>query len=272
MKKIFVVFLSFLVLFLSGCTTKEPEINDGDVFLPQTVEWTYNNGNARRITKYTYDEYGNITSENVYNVSYFLFIPFKHHLIDERLTHTYDGNNRIIQTVTVRDYYEPPLSITGDGDSHSELGKKFIYNEQGLLVEEGYYSLESDSGYSTEYMYEYDENGNRIKKSHHSGASPILYTYDGQNRLIKEENTQYHRTIKEYFYDSEGKLEKTAFTSMDAGSIGKNEPERVSGISETIYEYDKYGRLTATVTTDFDGNGKQISRNKKLYSDFIKIK
>ena len=264
-----------LLLLLTACANGSNEISEGDIFLPQTKRIEYSNGNDTRTIKYTYDEYGNITSENTYTVEAFFFFPYKHHLVEESMTHTYDENNNIIKTLSVRSYYQPPMAITGDGDSRSEYGRLFKYNEDGLLAAEGYYNVsKGEESYTTEYSYEYDENGNMTAKYHHGiGTTPsAIYTYDEQNRLIREDNPQYHRTFKEYYYDEDsGKLYRAVFTSMYAGELGKNEPEIVSSTSETIYNYDKYGRLTTEVTVSRDGNGKVLSTKTVTYSDFVKI-
>ena len=100
-----------------------------------------------------------------------------------------------------------------------------------------------------EYEYEYDKNGNIVRKTGSDSKNPLgeletIYTYTGNN-ITKEVTTGKESAEAVYKYDKKGRLIRRTYTGTLIGETGEY---KVNGIEE--YEYDKKGRMTLEKYTD----------------------
>ncbi len=168
-----------------GRVTKET-YTDGS-----TTEYTYNaaglltlqkevtrdNETLRQIV-YTYDDAGNLTSENRSGVG----IERK----DELVRYYYDKADLLVKTniegVTTTYSYDLAGNLTSDGES------AYTYDLQNRLI-----TKTNDEGTIT---YSYDKAGNLLSDG------TTNYTYNAQNKLIKSEKT--NGESSEYLYNALG--------------------------------------------------------------------
>lgn len=99
-----------------------------------------------------------------------------------------------------------------------------------------------------------------------------VYTYDKNNCLIRKEPVLYHRMYTDYFYDEQGRISYTLTTNHDAGPIGKNQPLMVIGYERWEYIYNSDGRLVKEIFKTLDADQNLQTTATTVYSDFVKIK
>lgn len=137
--------------------------------LIQQKEMSADNVTNRQIS-YTYDDAGNLTSENRSG------IDIDRH--DETVRYYYDHANRLIRTVSegvaVNYAYDKAGNILSDGEY------TYTYDRQNRLL-----TKQDKNGTTTSYSY--DSVGNLVKKT--SPDSSVSYTYDAQNRLVRGETS-----------------------------------------------------------------------------------
>lgn len=138
------------------------------------------------------------------------------------------------------EYWSP---VFYDGNGHvipENVGGYSVLDDNGLYLEVG---MEDNRGRRTPMVeYEYDDKGNLTDYWYmYSGGKymrHVVYSYDSQDRLIRED--VYHASRNrlesyiEYIYDGHGHL------------IRKNEAEdasRTNHIVYTLYQYDEQERL-----------------------------
>lgn len=164
-------------------------------------------------------------------------------------TYIYDSNNQLIQ-----EKYEDK------GAAKTVIVHKYTYNDKKQLVKE---EKESDSEMFQKTkdlkLYEYDANGNLIKKTEegHFNNEVKTYTYDKNNKLIKEGSSKLkpnEGTV--YEYDNRGNKIKMGIVPDNGGFMvykynnlnqlieaigykGKNKSD-----DRTTYKYNEEGRIT----------------------------
>ena len=154
------------------------------------------------------------------------------HSIDETfLEYDFDGLNRL-QGTNLEHYADASVLL-----SHSY---EYLENGDGgptdlvenLLIQT---MVNGDDADSWQYTYDYDDNGNII-----SVNGDQLYTYDGLNRLIQEENHTLNQSVS-YEYDEGGNILSKTTYDHDLET-------------ETVQVYT-YGNLNwRDQLTSFDGN------------------
>jgi len=238
-------------------------------------------------TEYTYDENGrllkvldvnsgSVQEEYAYNENGFLSSAT---IVDNEgmiRKYTYNENGKLIKEVREKDgvvYYDISFTYSSDGGYVKE--EACVYNENFT------------SGWVRKY--EYDDNGNLVKKES-SGAvvdETYIYTYDAQGNLIKEEielkNIDSYAI--EYTYDKNGNLLKKILSgtvvlecTYDAnGNLIKEAINDLAyGASTNKYTYDEKGNLIKTEEFDssdtiiktinytYDTNGNLITEELSL--------
>lgn len=131
-----------------------------------------------------------------------------------------------------------------DGIGSDILDRKFIYNENGDIIEiisyEGEFYNDDNPQIQGKTLKEY-ENGLLVKEMSLNRVNKIerytLYSYDRQNQKTKEEKVSIESPVNnltyEYFYDNDGNQTKLIYTE-------KNNPVDV----EFEYEFDNQNNWT----------------------------
>ena len=125
--------------------------------------------------------------------------------LDNTILHyEYDGLSRLSEQ-----FVGPVLSqigyLAGTSGSTTNLVENYTNkNENGNVLQN--------------YTYTYDNNGN-IKTVKEGGVLKATYTYDGLNRLIREDNAQTSNSYQ-YVYDKGGNLTSVTTHAYTTGSLG----------------------------------------------------
>lgn len=132
-------------------------------------------------------------------------------------------------------------------ESTAEETESIIKDDGTVLLKETFSTnhLDSVSLIGTEYVYEYDTNGNLLKRTTLFSGNKLsveTYTYNDKNLLIKREKNIFsqmssippekHDTVTTYEYDVHDRLIKESARSVDG-----------TRKSEIIHEYDEKGHL-----------------------------
>lgn len=118
----------------------------------------------------------------------------------------------------------------------------FVYNEDGLLVEDSI--TENDADAKTNY-YEYDENGFLIRDYSISGSSWSDTTY---------ENNDLGLPVKQSYEDDSDYVYKTLMTYDDNGNLlSEGFADSLNDHTLTSYEYDESGNLIFKTHEKSDG-------------------
>lgn len=184
----------------------------------------------------------------------------------ETSEYTYDEKARVLscKTISTTDFWQNQ-TYTYDGNY-------------------GYMEEESKNGVS-KYAYEYDDNGNLLKKTEckYTDLAPWIttYTYDANGNLIKVVYTYDGKTVSttEYTYNAEGqKLTSTSDSSKYTYSydekgnlstvlysyynptVGSNE-----NTTNYAYVYDTYGNVIESTETDKNGQSTTIYTYQVIY-------
>lgn len=180
------------------------------------TEQKYDNGKETSRTIYTYDENGNLLTEQDFNKDKEV----------NRTVYTYDGNGNPLTKQAFRNDKETSRTVyTYDALNHlvqkanvsdKTILSEYTYNDSGELIQEIDYNVTSND-YST-HNYKYSQNGDLMHKS-------VSFSYD--NSFYTEDY--------EYSCDEAGKLlQKTCYNFSNQGSY----------IDDYKYEYDQDGDLT----------------------------
>lgn len=191
---------------------------------------------------YTYDANGNMTS-------YRLDIDGEQ---KQGIAYTYDLSDRVSQiadgSVVTSYTYDANGNILTENVTEGNSVRKlteFTYNPLNMPL---YKKVSTGSDFE-EYDMTYDYSGNAVKvnskiynnaknKTHNNSVS---YTYDGTNRLIKEQYS--NGDLIEYFYDEFG-----------------NMSSKINGDVTTTYEYDKNNQLTQQNEKNPDSDIENITK------------
>lgn len=217
---------------------------------------------SNKVTKYTYDDAGNVATSVYDNQAPTYYV--------------YDEEGLLIRTHKIDDAGNA-INITD-----------YKYNEYGELVDQT-----SDSGGG--YVYEYDNNGNCIYKASKDSDFWERKTYNENNQITYEENnkgeweksTYYDngllattsscglsrymetflvvRTDVQRTYNAEGKL----LTYMSQKQVTTLDGRMVSDIPDTnverYYTYDNRGNLTGTYGSEGVTEYRYDENNLKVY-------
>ena len=232
-------------------------------------------GTKTLISRYRYDDYGQLLEMTDYRVSSETETAYRY------TEYTYDQRGRITAFAEISQNAQP----TADDIKAHQI--RYTYNENGNLSKVSYPTTK-DGIQSLSYIY--DENGwlQEIKGELHSKGQTTekvlrSYIYDtyGKVKGIKD----YRNLLKDsdqavqkvYTYDSFDRVKEMIYTDLETGKVMEsyqysydknsnitkktqvnNYPkEDADKVNETkSYTYDTLGRLTKTVTTDHNKDDK----------------
>ena len=179
--------------------------------------------------------------------------------------YTYDEKGRI-QTEEI---VHPGDSEGNDLESRHTIS--YVYDEDGLLIEENIENLYADGFIETTYYY-YDENGILSGKETHIPGGEEVYTYDEQGNILTEScysedhvwtSTEYHS------YDAAGREYYCAQETSDGTRViydgTLNDCGLIATMTKTVggyyseYEYDEEGNLSCEKNFDEEGNLLEMS-------------
>lgn len=189
----------------------------------------------KRVSLYEYDAKGNIIKED--------WSSYQDNKLMNRSVATwlYDDKNQLIETTSV--YYND----RGEVENHSSM--VFAYDAKGNCVKE------TETVYTPEgTVYE-----TRVQ----------VVTYNDKNICVKTEDHLYnaqnqlkHHEIREY--DENGNEIKKISYRIDTD---KENVTHQNGRTEDIYTYDENGWRTKQDRTEYDADGKMVSRTVTEYKD-----
>ena len=232
-------------------------------------------GTKTLISRYRYDDYGQLLEMTDYRVSSETETAYRY------TEYTYDQRGRITAFAEISQNAQP----TADDIKAHQI--RYTYNKDGNLSKVSYPTTK-DGIQSLSYIY--DENGwlQEIKGELHSKGQTTekvlrSYTYDayGKVKEIKDYrnllNNSDQAVQKVYTYDSFDRVKEMIYTDLETGKVMESYQysyDKNSNIIEKIainnypkedsdkvnetksYTYDTLGRLTKTVTTDHSKDDK----------------
>ena len=232
-------------------------------------------GTKTLISRYRYDDYGQLLEMTDYRVSSETETAYRY------TEYTYDQRGRITAFAEISQNAQP----TADDIKAHQI--RYTYNEDGNLSKVSYPTTK-DGIQSLSYIY--DENGwlQEIKGELHSNGQTTekvlrSYTYDTYGKV--KEIKDYRNLLKDsdqavqkvYTYDSFDRVKEMIYTDLETGKVMEsyqynydknsnitkktqvnNYPkEDADKVNETkVYTYDTLGRLIKTVTTDHKKDDK----------------
>ena len=232
-------------------------------------------GTKTLISRYHYDDYGQLLEMTDYRVSSETETAYRY------TEYTYDQRGRITAFAEISQNAQP----TADDIKAHQI--RYTYNEDGNLSKVSYPTTK-DGIQSLSYIY--DENGwlQEIKGELHSKGQTTekvlrSYSYDAYGKV--KEIKDYRNRLKNgaqavqkiYTYDSFDRVKEMIYTDLETGKVMEsyqysydknsnitkktqvnNYPkEDADKVNETkSYTYDTLGRLTKTVTTDHNKDDK----------------
>ena len=232
-------------------------------------------GTKTLISRYRYDDYGQLLEMTDYRVSSETETAYRY------TEYTYDQRGRITAFAEISQNAQP----TADDIKAHQI--RYTYNENGNLSKVSYPTTK-DGIQSLSYIY--DENGwlQEIKGELHSKGQTTekvlrSYSYDAYGKV--KEIKDYRNRLKNgaqavqkiYTYDSFDRVKEMIYTDLETGKVMEsyqysydknsnitkktqvnNYPkEDADKVNETkSYTYDTLGRLTKTVTTDHSKDDK----------------
>ena len=232
-------------------------------------------GTKTLISRYRYDDYGQLLEMTDYRVSSETETAYRY------TEYTYDQRGRITAFAEISQNAQP----TADDIKAHQI--RYTYNENGNLSKVSYPTTK-DGIQSLSYIY--DENGwlQEIKGELHSKGQTTekvlrSYSYDAYGKV--KEIKDYRNRLKNgaqavqkiYTYDSFDRVKEMIYTDLETGKVMESYQysyDKNSNIIEKIainnypkedsdkvnetksYTYDTLGRLTKTVTTDHSKDDK----------------
>ncbi len=254
---------------------------------PTLDKITLEKDKLNRITRYTYDDSGNLLTKVLPDET---TLTYTYDSRDRKLTetnekgitltYTYDSNGN---TTSITDHlgqstvytYDNKDNVISETDSLGNV-KTYTYNSKNWLTKVTD-SLGNTSTYSYDSMgqrtEETDRNGNTIKSAYDNNGNLIrytdanenvtTYTYDSQNRVTKE--TRSDGAIYAQVYDEAGNVTNQIdpygnVTAYEYNHEGKITKETAPDGGITSYTYDSDGNVTEI--TYPDGTKNRYTYNK----------
>ncbi|MBZ8181188.1 RHS repeat domain-containing protein [Oscillatoria salina] len=194
-------------------------------------------------SNYTYDEVGRLTTLTHRNNSEVI----------ADYSWTYDAGNRLIELVSPDGTSEYSYDLTDqlvNADYNYQEDESYTYDENGNRVNTGYVTGENNQLRSDGiYNYEYDYEGNRIRRVEIATGEVTEYDWDYRNRLVAVVTKDVEANVTaeaEYTYDVfDHRLSK----SVDADGDGAG----VAEVERFVYDGDHIALV-------FDGEGNQTER------------
>ena len=255
----------------------EVEIEIETVYLLSEVSRFNNDGSTYIACEYEYDELGNKTEEIAYESGRFAhWYQWEYDAVGNMIletslnedglttgtkTYEYDAMGNIIKVDNVEH------SIAYGTDSSGEVVSGGIIRPAETQIDD--YSMNVDNTESEEKdgvtTYQYDNNGNLIKKIDVSGET--VYEYDANGYMIRQtfvnsgdgggyvyKEDEVAVVTKEWEYDSTGnQIKETIHSEITINSGGERE-RTFEESSWTEWEYDERGNNIKETHFDVDGN------------------
>ena len=187
-------------------------------------------------TDYTYDDANRLTNLSHKQGSTIL----------ANYGYTYDAANRITQIISpdgTSDYTYDDRDQLTDAEYDFQSNEDYIYDENGNRINTGYNTGENNQLLSDGiYSYEYDGEGNRIRRTELASGKFTEYIWDYRNRLeqvITQDSNGNILNTAGYTYDV---FDRRIAKEIDSDGSGDSESERL------IYDGDH-------ITLSFDGTG-----------------
>jgi len=231
-----------------GRKTKEISPIDGEsVFIYNNAGFVQTQTDAlNHSTHFEYDFYGNIIKQTLLNSSYSLY--------------TYDALNR----KTSEKFHDNVTGVltTLETASYSHIGTDSIVTSV----------MHIDTGLTATTIERCDFEGNLLEKTAPNGA---IYTYMYENGRLMSENHNNFSTI-DYVYDAWGNViqQTSSFDStgdaetlyiydkagnMTSQRVKNNHAGEADSYARTDFEYDAWGRKTATVYFDNEQENSRVT-------------
>ena len=220
----------------------------------------YHNGSNNGFDRiYTYDSLGNVTAINDGTIgSHTYAYDNRGFLIrDDNTTFAYDGNGNITQKGSSVFVYDSVIKdrlveVGGEPIEYSEINPLIPTSFDGC-----YYSYEGKRlvAYTTpngDYTYEYNDQGQRIKKSYSEEAGSTIYVYDG-NKLVSEVAGGYQL---DFLYDENGQLYGFIKNGIHKYFYLRDSLQNIIAIIDSTgnlvvrYNYTAYGLCTITYNSE----------------------
>ena len=196
------------------------------------AESNYTFDDAGRLTNLTHDSNGNVLSAYDW---------------------AYDNANRITQATSpdgVSDYNYDHSDQLVDAEHDYQTDENYVYDENGNRVNDGYVTGENNQLLSDgTYNYEYDNEGNRVKRTEIATGEATKYEWDYRNRLVAVETVDVDGNAianSDYTYDV---FDNRIGKSVDADGDGAGE----AVVERFVYDGDH-------IALTFDGEGNQTER------------
>lgn len=218
---------------ITGETEAEEELVQEEKYLNLLRTEYHADGSVKDVTKYIYDESGNMTKDISYAAD---------GSIESYVEYENDTNGNCIKSTT----YDADGKVTESDESKYDSNNNYL----------GSTTYDSDGNITDSCEYVFDDNGNEVEETYVStfefdGISTTIkgvykYEYDDKNRQTKwisygEDGTTV-TNIYEYAYDDAGN--QITMTEYDAdGSV----------LSVQNREYDSDNNLIKDATSDADG-------------------
>ncbi len=224
-------------------------IYNSDGTINNIKDYTYDtnsNVNGYILKKYTYDNFGRVSSMKYYNSD--------SDTVKESYTYTYDKNSNIKSESIVNNY------PTKDSDKVDEK-RSYEYDKLNRLINSDIVNNKTNKTES--YAYEYDKVGNMISKSNIlSDTNNITdYTYNDLNQLVSSEtsnlSTGKTTSKKTYSYDENGNNIK------EVDSIKNITKEMTYDVDNRLDTYTQTeNNKTTTQSNLYNGDGQRIQKTE----------
>ena len=224
-------------------------IYNSDGTINNIKDYTYDtnsNVNGYILKKYTYDNFGRVSSMKYYNSD--------SDTVKESYTYTYDKNSNIKSESIVNNY------PTKDSDKVDEK-RSYEYDKLNRLINSDIVNNKTNKTES--YAYEYDKVGNMISKSNIlSDTNNITdYTYNDLNQLVYSEtsnlSTEKTTSKKTYSYDENGNNIK------EVDSIKNITKEMTYDVDNRLDTYTQTeNNKTTTQSNLYNGDGQRIQKSE----------
>ena len=224
-------------------------IYNSDGTINNIKDYTYDtnsNVNGYILKKYTYDNFGRVSSMKYYNSD--------SDTVKESYTYTYDKNSNIKSESIVNNY------PTKDSDKVDEK-RSYEYDKLNRLINSDIVNNKTNKTES--YAYEYDKVGNMISKSNIlSDTNNITdYTYNDLNQLVSSEtsnlSTGKTTSKKTYSYDENGNNIK------EVDSIKNITKEMTYDVDNRLDTYTQTeNNKTTTQSNLYNGDGQRIQKSE----------
>lgn len=211
-----------------------------------TEDYKSNSGDVGYGDSYTYDEKGNVLTHKTYD---------KHSQMSSETTNTYNESGQLISQ----------LFTNRDGDFYTRKSD-FTYNEDGLLIKK-VESYPNDPDNEVFFLYSYDENGNLIKeewitvyKGTQTPHSWKAWTYDAKGNKLTETDNRGFKT--QWTYDDRGNvLSETPCDNVGNYMLGTtytyNEKNQL--LTKSFFK-ENPSFLQEGFLYEYDDNGNEIAR------------